>query len=235
MTVPRDIETSPWSGEDEALLLRRQRLHERAATMAAILTAAAVSLVAVMAVYDRVDAAPLEASPSGPVEPLALQLSEGTRVGFENPEIEAVAVVALEKIRYPWRSELPGWTVLFLEPRGQASGYTWSGDRRMEVFVDDVDGPERVARVLAHELGHAVDVSMNSGDERREWLAEREVAAGTPWWPSAGRPDFETGAGDFAEVFAAWQVGEDDFKSRVNPAIDDGDYALIERLSRPGG
>lgn len=233
MTVPHDTEAAIWTDEDEAVLQRRQRWNERAVTVAALLTAAVVSLGAIVSVYDKVDAASLEVAPPGPVDPLALQLSEGTRVGFENGEIAAVAGEALEQIRYPWRSELAGWSVHFLEPRGAASGYTWSREQRMEVFVEADDDVARVARVLAHELGHAVDVSMNTADERRAWLAERGAAPDTPWWPGSGRPDFETGAGDFAEVFAAWQIGDSDFKSRVNPVIDEGDYALIEQLSRP--
>ncbi len=170
--------------------------------------------------------------PSAPIDPLALEVGESaSTLAYETAAIAAVAEPALDLIRYPWRSELQGWTIVFLEPRGRASGYTWSAEQRIEVFVKDSDTSARVARVLAHELGHAIDVTLNRPDDRREWLAERELGADTPWWPGSGLPDFESGAGDFAEVFAVTQVGSADFRSELNIKIDEGDIELMAHLS----
>lgn len=217
-----------WTAEDERALVRRQKGHVTAVRFSSVLSAAATVLAACVAVLGLFQNSSAGDVASGPVDPLAL---DGSPVAYETSAIESVAESGLELIRYPWRSELEGWTIAFLEPRGRASGYTWSGDKRIEIFVKDTDDGARVARVLAHELGHAVDVTLNTGDERRSWLQEREAPESTPWWPASGLPDFESGAGDFAEVFAAWQVGSADFMSEVNPIIDGGDYDLLAELS----
>lgn len=227
---PRAAE--PWTPDAERALLRRQRLNERAVQLSSVLSAAAVAMgagLAFVGLYQNTNQGDV---PASPVEPLAYEIqdTEGI-VAFENTDIQTVSAEGLSLIRYPWRSELQGWEIAFLAPRGSASGYTWSDERRIEVFVKDGDDADRIARVLAHELGHAVDVTRNTGDERRAWLAERNAGAETEWWPISGRADFETGAGDFAEVFAQWQVGNDDFRSVVNPSIDAGDIALIAELS----
>ncbi len=231
---PSEVESSQqrWSLDDERAALRRQQANDRAVRFSSVLSAVAITLGAALSAFAVVGPNSAEDDvPSAPVDPLALVASETmTGVSFEKESFAAVAIPALDLIRYPWRSELQGWTITFLEPRGRASGYTWSAERRMEVFISEGDDPERIARVLAHEIGHAIDVTLNSPDERREWLAEREASDATEWWPGSGRPDFETGAGDFAEVFATTQVGRDDFKSKVNPEIDDADIALLNRL-----
>lgn len=221
-----------WSVEDERAYARRQRMNAAAVTFSSVLSAVAVLLGAALSVL-AITGGDANEIPSAPIDPLALNATSDSVSGitYENDRIEALAVAALEEIHYPWRSELQGWSITFLEPRGTASGYTWSAEQRIEVFVKDGDDVARVARVFAHELGHAVDVTLNTPAERRAWLAERGVDANTPWWPGSGRADFQTGAGDFAEVFAASQVGEDDFKSTVKGTIDDGDYALIAALA----
>lgn len=234
MTAAHHIDSVSWTDEDERALLRRQRWHERGVKLSALLTATAVTLAALLSAYGAFGASAVEGAPLGPVDPLALDIPDDELVGHESSRIEPIAAEALDRIRYPWRSELPGWTIRFLDPRDQASGYTWSASKRIEVFVSADDDADRVARVLAHELGHAVDVTLNDADQRRGWLIERGAPVETAWWPGSGRPDFETGAGDFAEVFAAWQVGPDDFKSRINPEVDAGDYALLEQLALPG-
>jgi len=222
---------SQWTLADERAAARRAQRNDLSVRFASIVSASAIVLGAVLSFVSVMDATDSEI-PNQPVDQLAMTTDEVTAaLSFESAAIAGVALPAIDLIRFPWRSELQGWTITFLEPRGRASGYTWSNERKIEVFVRDGDDSARVARVLAHELGHAVDVTLNSSDERRAWLVEREAAPETEWWPGSGRPDFETGAGDFAEVFAAWQIGDDDFKSRVNPTIDDGDLELLSRLS----
>lgn len=223
---------SPWTVDDERSLIRRQRLNERAVQLSSLLSAGAVALGACLAVLGVYRSSTQPPIPTSPVEPLAFELRDGASVvTYETAAIKQVATNALEMIRYPWRSELQGWEIVFLTPSARASGYTWSDEQRIEIFVKDGDDTARVARVLAHELGHAVDVTLNSGDERRAWLDERAAADGTPWWPTSGGADFETGAGDFAEVFARWQLDNDDFRSEVNPTVDAGDLRLLEALA----
>ncbi|MFW2381383.1 MAG: hypothetical protein ACN4GZ_06445 [Acidimicrobiales bacterium] len=232
MTAGPSTTESSWTLEDERAFLRRQRLNEQAVRFSSVLSASAVVLGAILSIFAVIGGTSDPDIPGAPVDPLALDVEQGqSTLTYETADIAAVSEPALDLIRYPWRSELQGWTITFLEPRGRASGYTWSAERRIEVFVREGDDQERIARVLAHEIGHAIDVTLNDSDDRRVWLAERKLANDTDWWPDSGRPDFETGAGDFAEVFAASQVGEADFKSELNPVIDQGDYALIARLS----
>jgi hypothetical protein len=77
----------------------------------------------------------------------------------------------------------------------------------VEVFVRGGDTPEVLAHVIAHELGHAVDVTYLNDAQRAAWLSARGVGRGAVWFPGqSGVSDFATGAGDFAESFA-WVHG----------------------------
>ena len=151
-------------------------------------------------------------------------------VSFESPTIQMLATPALEALEYPWREELPGWEIQFVTGSGSIAGYTWSREERIEVFVRPGATSDDLARILAHELGHAVDVSKNTGDERREWL-EIRGASGAAWWPGNGLADFATGAGDFAEAFAVWQVGAGDYRGELAPVPTAEELELLERLS----
>lgn len=127
---------------------------------------------------------------------------------------EARGQAALAAISYPWQQRLPGWTVRFKPGRSGVLGLTFTAERVIEVYVRDDQSDGFLRHVIAHELGHAVDVSLNTGAEREQWLAARG-ATGAPWWPGNGATDFSTGAGDFAECFAAWQTGSGNFRSNV--------------------
>lgn len=151
-------------------------------------------------------------------------------VAFQSPSVQALAGPALEAIEYPWREELAGWQIEFVVGAGNIAGYTWSREERIEVFVRPGATSTDLARILAHELGHAVDVSKNSGDDRRDWLAARGTVD-APWWPGNGAADFATGAGDFAEAFAVWQVGDADYRGELAPAPTPEQLELLERLS----
>ena len=75
------------------------------------------------------------------------------------------------------------------------------------MFVRDTDTASTLHRVLAHEIGHVIDVEWNSEDDRARWLEQRGLPGSTRWWPNAEAPDFATGAGDFAEAFAVLETG----------------------------
>lgn len=165
------------------------------------------------------------------IQSLALAVPVEQRLSFEDEEIEALGREALATIDYPWVQALPGWTIEFKRGSTDIAGYTWSREERIEVFVRPGDSLKTVTRVLAHELGHAVDVARNDGDERRQWLDQRGAADNSPWWPHSGAADFETGAGDFAEVFAAWQIGSDDFRSRLAAPPTTDDLQLMAELA----
>lgn len=139
-----------------------------------------------------------------------------SEVTYETPEIAVIGAEALTLIAFPWQEELRGWRVEFKTGGGNIAGYTWSREDRMEIFVRDGDDAAALARILAHELGHAVDVTRNSPEERTAWLAARGTPD-APWWPGNGAADFATGAGDFAEAFSVLEVGARDYRGELAP------------------
>lgn len=165
-----------------------------------------------------------------PTSPLAM-VDESTRLGFADPELKTLATGATAQITYPWQEKLPGWTIQFVPGNGKIAGYTWSAQQHIEVFVRPGDTQDSLARVLAHELGHAVDVTLNNAEERRQWLQQREATT-DQWWPAAGLADFSSGAGDFAEAFAYWQLRDTQVRSQVSGTPTDADIALLIRLVR---
>jgi hypothetical protein len=119
-----------------------------------------------------------------------------------------------------------GFTVAFLPARSGLRGQTLVAARQIQIYVREGETAVGVRRILAHELGHAVDLSRNTDQDRARWLARRG-ASGQAWWPSAQRSDFASGAGDFAEVFARWLVGNGDFRSRLAPAPASAEIAEL--------
>ncbi len=143
---------------------------------------------------------------------------------------EARGEQALARITYPWRAQLPAWTISFAEGRSGVFGYTYVNERRIEVFVRNDMSDDLLAHVVAHELGHAVDVSLNSGDDRNSWAAARGIS-GVQWWPGDGVTDFSTGAGDFAEAFAVWQIGPGNYRGRAADLPSSDHLGLIADLA----
>lgn len=169
--------------------------------------------------------------PGVAADALPLVVPVEQRLSFEDDEVEELGRGALAEIDYPWASRLPQWSIEFKRGNTDVAGYTWSRQERIEVFVRPGDDMATVARVLAHELGHAIDVAHNNASERRQWMDQRGAADDSPWWPYNGAADFDTGAGDFAEVFTAWQLGIDDFRSRLAGPPTADDLQLLERLA----
>jgi len=147
-------------------------------------------------------------------------LSEHERVGRE----------ALAGISYPWEELLDGWTIEFQTSTDGLFGLTLVPERKIEIYVRPDQSPAMVRHVIAHELGHAVDVTLNDGPDRRRWEEARGLSS-SPWWPDSGAADFRTGAGDFAESFAAWQVGPSGFRSELAPPPDGAQIELLAELS----
>ena len=114
---------------------------------------------------------------------------------------------ALERVSYDWRTAFPNWDVQFLGPRNGIRALTYPSEKRVEIFVRSSDTAATLHRVFAHELGHVIDVELNSAADRDRWLEQRGLSGSTRWWPNAESPDFATGAGDFAEAFAVWETG----------------------------
>ena len=82
---------------------------------------------------------------------------------------------------------------------------------------------------LAHELGHAVDVSMFTAHDRETWLQVRGLEDHR-WWPVPGASsDFASGAGDWAESFAHWLL-DDTSQSELGEEPDSEELAVLADL-----
>ncbi len=137
---------------------------------------------------------------------------------------------ALALVSYPWEERLPEWEIRFHEGKDGAYGYTLTQESVIDIYVREGQSKQLLAHVIAHELGHAVDVTLNSGDDRRRWQAARGIED-APWWPDNRASDFSTGAGDFAESFAAWQVGTDSYRSRLAAPPSADQQELLAELA----
>lgn len=137
---------------------------------------------------------------------------------------------ALARVSYDWQARFPDWRVEFTTAREGIRALTYPAERRVEVFVRPSDTAATLHRVFAHELGHLIDVELNDDADRARWLDARGIDQETPWWPSASAPDFDTGAGDFAEAFAVWETGVSS-RSTVGDQPDAGDLQLLRELA----
>lgn len=145
-------------------------------------------------------------------------------------EIEQRGAAALAEIAYPWQERLPGWEIQFIAAEEGAYGYTLTRENRIDIYVRADQSHELLAHVVAHEIGHAVDVTLNDGGDRARWQDLRGIHA-APWWPDNRAADFATGAGDFAESFAAWQIGADAFRSELGDPPNLEERTLLAELA----
>lgn len=106
-----------------------------------------------------------------------------------------------------------GFTIEFLAGRDGYGGLTYPDTRRIEIFVSSSWSDAHLAHVVAHEIGHAFDMTQNSRADREQWRAARGIAPTTRWWADPYTSDFATPGGDFAECFAAWSVGSSSTRS----------------------
>ena len=130
--------------------------------------------------------------------------------------VEARAVIgaaAEALLPFEWQTALPGWSIIYSDANEDFRGLTYPYDSTIELYVRDGDTAESLAGILAHEIGHAIDVTHFDDEMRRTWSETRNIES-AQWWPDAYASDFETGAGDFAEAFAVWAVN-DPSSSRV--------------------
>ncbi len=143
------------------------------------------------------------ANPANPVNPkVSIQAPGDTQVTKKPTREEQLGGKALDLISFPWQDALPGWRIRFLPPRKGYLAITFREQRRIDVYVRADRSAVSVAHDVAHELGHAVDVTYLSDEHRAAVLQIRGLKPQTNWWACNACTDLETGAGDFAETFA---------------------------------
>lgn len=141
---------------------------------------------------------------------------------------ERIGLRALSMVDLRWEELLPGWRIEFRPARRGYLAMTYRVDRRIEVFVRPDRPVPAIARDIAHELGHALDVTLLDDRRRATYLALRGLPASTSWWACDSCRDLRTGAGDFAEAFAWWAAPRYRFYGELAPAPSD---AVLEQLA----
>src|SRR5438309_2307783 len=113
---------------------------------------------------------------------------------------------ALARISYPWRQL--GYRIVFMGPEPGMWGRTSQRSlSTIEIYVRPDESVDMLAHVVAHEIGHAVDLVYGTDQRRSLWLELRGISP-RPWFTCSMCQDFSTPAGDFAEIFAYWQLGD---------------------------
>ncbi len=111
-----------------------------------------------------------------------------------------VGRLAEQEISYDYAPLLPGWSIEYREDKPGFRGLTFTREKRIEIYVNEDESPDSVAGILAHEIGHAIDVEHLTNTQRNSWRDARGLP--DAWWPGNGLSDFHVGAGDFAEAVA---------------------------------
>ena len=138
----------------------------------------------------------------GATSPVSIEAPGDTQVTKKLTREEQIGVKALVLIKFNWRESLPGWRVRFLPPRKGYLAITFREQRRIDVYVRTDRSTVAIAHDIAHELGHAVDVTYFDDERRSAVRMVRDLRPETSWWACNACTDLQTGAGDFAETFA---------------------------------
>lgn len=124
---------------------------------------------------------------------------------IDAPYYQQLGGDALARIDYPWRRL--GYGLAFEPARPGLLGTTSCAGRQMVIYVYPSESVAEVAFVTAFEIGHAVDCSILTPPRRADWARIRGFGSARPWFPSCTCSEDDYGSGDYAEVFATWQVG----------------------------
>lgn len=161
----------------------------------------ALIVVAMIVVVAVVAGWPATPAPAGALAPIT-----------DPDELRTVGSRALGLVAYPWHDL--GYEIVFAPGQAKVRAQTDIVAHRITVFLSRGDAAHRVAHDIGHELGHAFDAKYLSDAQRLSYLQARGVPGAT-WFPGGRFSDYNTGAGDFAETFAACHAASPEFRSRL--------------------
>jgi hypothetical protein len=92
-----------------------------------------------------------------------------------------------------------------------------SRTKTIEVYARPADDVQTLASDIAHELGHAIDLTYNTAASRADWKRARGIDPATPWFGCNRCSDYSTPAGDFAETFSLLLLSPGNFRGRIAP------------------
>jgi len=170
------------------------------------------------------------AAPPAPVRAAAPQSTASVPPPPDPSTPEGRISAAMARISYPWQQL--GYRIIFLGPQAGISGRT--SPRSMgfiDIYVRPDESVDTLAHVIAHEIGHAVDLTYGNDQRRALWERLRGITAQS-WFTCSMCQDFSTPAGDFAETFAFWQL-HDYSRSQLAPAPDPTELSELAPLFGP--
>jgi hypothetical protein len=138
---------------------------------------------------------------------------------------EALSLLGADPQRFA-----PGWAIVFDGPRNDVEGLTLIDERVIRIYLRRNMTARHLAHVVAHELGHAYDVSSLDDARRALFRGIRGQDPAAPWWPASNDSDGDSGAGDWAECFAVMLVGPDDWRSPLGPPPDAVQLAALRGM-----
>jgi hypothetical protein len=129
------------------------------------------------------------------------------------PSLHERGAAALALVPFP--VEQTGYELIFEGHRDGYLGLTSTVNKTITIYIRPSQTTREIAKVIAHEVGHAVDVEFTSETERLLYRQIRGID-GRSWYPDcSGCTDYDSPAGDFAETFAMAMVGDVNFLSTV--------------------
>ena len=120
---------------------------------------------------------------------------------------------ALSLIHFPWQQLQ--YEIVFMAPRQGFRAMTVPGRHRIEIYARAEDDSRLIAYDIAHELGHVIDLTYNTGETRKKWMQLRGIDPATAWFGCDRCSDYNTPSGDFAEIFALLLLGPQYFRGRI--------------------
>ena len=142
---------------------------------------------------------------------------------------EDTGAEALATIPFDWQQLLPGWTVEFDGYHEELLGGTSWREQHITLWIRPEQSLGQIRHVLAHEIGHALDVTYFDEPLRTRWMTQRGFPTGDAWWPESGENDYASPAGDLAETIATWVNGTE-YWAGTGDRPTDADIALLREL-----